>query len=483
MSFAIADLKKVRRDAGLWVLMTLVVSVRPLCFAEFGRLAYLCNKTFIMSVIFKNARVINPAQKLNDILHVSLSDGGVIQQLEKDFSAVSISPADTVHDFTRKIIAAGFFDMHCHFREPGFGYKETIETGVRSAIAGGYTGVALMPNTTPPTDSGIVVSYLREKAKGKAVDVVPIGCITQGRKGEKIASLMELHAAGVTALSDDGSPVMNAQVMRLAFEYASMSGQLIIQHCEDLHLAAQGVMNEGVASLLLGMHGVPSVSESIMAGRDLSLMKYLGGCRYHVAHISTAEAVNLIRTAKREGLAATCEVTPHHFSLSDRDVLNAMCNGHLSYDGNLRMNPPLRGETDKAAILEAIADGTIDCIATDHAPHALHEKECGFSQAAFGIVGLETAIGLGMTNLVHQKIISIDRFVEMSSTLPRRLMQLADIQIATGQPANFTLIDPDARWTVDTGNLKSKSKNSPFHNYKLVGKPLGIVNHGQILLA
>ncbi len=438
-----------------------------------------------MSYLFQNARLINPEETLDKVGSMRLSESGVIEAIA--FAPETLTPmaSDKVFDFTGNIIASGLFDMHCHFREPGFEYKEDLQTGSRSALAGGFTGVALMPNTEPPIDNAQVSTYLRHKAASLPIEIEVIGAITAGRKGEKICNYGELWETGVKAISDDGSPVMNSRTMRLAFEYASMFDLLVIQHCEDTCLSAGGVMNEGVYSSLLGLRGVPSISETIVLSRDLNLIRYLldtkkGAMphipRYHVAHISTKEAIELVRQSKAEGLLVSCEVTPHHFTLTDKDVF------HSGYDGNFRMNPPLRSERDRDTLLQALSDGIIDAIATDHAPHACHEKDCGIAQASFGIVGLETSVGLAFTELVHKNIISPYRAIELLSTIPRRLMKLPPIRFQVGTLANLSFIAPDDEWLVDTSQLKSKSKNSPFYNKHLKGKPIGVACKGKVWL-
>jgi len=438
-----------------------------------------------MSYLFQNAHLINPAESLDAIGALRLSESGIIEAIAIVPDMLTPLPTDKVIDFTGKIIASGLFDMHCHFREPGFEYKENLETGSHSALAGGFTGVALMPNTEPPIDNAQVSSYLYHKAQSLPIQIEVIGAITAGRKGEKICNYGELWETGVKAISDDGSPVMNSRTMRLAFEYAAMFDLLVIQHCEDTYLSAGGVMHEGVYSSLLGLRGIPSVSETIVLSRDLHLIRYLletknsalpHAPRYHVAHISTKEALKLVREAKAEGLQVSCEVTPHHFTLTDEDVFKS------GYDGNFRMNPPLRSRRDREAILHALADGLIDAIATDHAPHACHEKDCGLAQAHFGIVGLETAVGLTFTRLVHTHILSPYRAIELLSTTPRRLMKLPPIRFQVGTLANLSFIAPDEEWTVDTSQLQSKSKNSPFYNFHLKGKPIGTAYNGMVRL-
>lgn len=438
-----------------------------------------------MTYLFQNARLLNPAETLDAIGSIRLSDAGVLEAIALAPETLPPIASDKVYDFSGKIIASGLFDMHCHFREPGFEYKEDLRAGSRSALAGGFTGVALMPNTEPPIDNAQVAAYLYRKAESLPIEIEVIGAITQGRKGEKICNYGELREMGVKAISDDGSPVMNARAMRLAFEYASMFDLLVIQHCEDLHLSAGGVMNEGIYSSLLGLRGIPSVAETLVLARDLNLMRYLldakAGAmpsepRYHVAHLSAKEAVKLVRDAKAEGLKVSCEVAPHHFSLTDKDVFES------GFDGNYRMNPPLRSERDREAILQALADGAIDAIATDHAPHACHEKNCGLAQALFGVVGLETSVGLTFSKLVHERVISAYRAIELLSTNPRRLMGLPPIRFEVGKEANLTFIDPDAEWVVDTSALRSKSKNSPFHAMRLKGKALGVACKGKVWL-
>ncbi|MCS7211609.1 MAG: dihydroorotase [Chloroherpetonaceae bacterium] len=442
-----------------------------------------------MSIIIHKARIINPAESLDKVGTLQVSEDGVLEAMWFGEDALSLSPSlfasHTVIDFSDGIVASGLFDMHCHFREPGFEYKETIETGVRSALAGGFTGVAVMPNTEPPIDNAAVVAFIKSRAAKLPIDLEVIGAITVGRKGERIAPFGELAEAGVRALSDDGAPVMNSRVMRLAFEYASQFNLLLIQHCEDTALSHGGVMNESLYASLLGLRGIPSIAESIVLSRDLQLLRYLlaqkSGAmpfvpRYHVAHISTKEAVELVRRAKAEGLPVTAEVTPHHFTLSDKDVFES------GYDGNFRMNPPLRSEHDRQAILDAIADGTIDAIATDHAPHACHEKECGISQAAFGIVGLETSVGLTFTELVHTGRISAYRAIELLSTAPRRILGLPPLRFEVGKLLNATLIAPSMEWIVEPSQFSSKSKNSPFAHRILRGKAIGIIHKGKVIL-
>jgi dihydroorotase len=420
-----------------------------------------------MNLLLKNGQIIDPATKTDTVADIRIVDG-IIEKI-----GANLSPGKNmdVHDLNRKIIVPGFIDLHVHLREPGFEHKETIETGCRSAAAGGFTAICCMPNTNPPIDESSVVRFVKEKARqvdGGIVDVFPIAAITRGRGGKDLSPMLELAAAGAVAFTDDGSPVESAEIMRRALEYASMTGKPIIQHAEDLSLTRGGAMNEGIVSTSLGMPPMPRVAEDVMIARDLKLVEYVR-TRYHVAHMSTAGGIDLIREAKRKQLPVTCEVTPHHFSLTDEAV--------RSFDTNTKMNPPLRTQEDVEAIKEGLRDGTIDAIATDHAPHSYDEKQVEFMYAPFGIVGLETAVALCFTKLIHGKVISIAQLIEKFSTNPRRIVCLPEIRIAEGETANLTLIDPEVEWTVDIQRFKSKSKNSPFDGWKLRGKAEGIVNN------
>ena len=380
-----------------------------------------------------------------------------------------------VIDLRGKIVAPGFVDMHVHLREPGFEHKETIETGTLSAAHGGFTAVCCMPNTNPAIDDESIVRFVHSQGKlvnNGIVDVFPIGAVTKGRAGKELSSIAELVQAGAVGLSDDGAPVFDAEIMRRVLEYAGMFGVPVIQHCEEPSLVRGGVMNEGFVATELGLPGIPPVAEEIMIARDILLTEYTRSS-YHVAHMSTAGAVKLVREAKQKGTAITCEVTPHHFTLTD-DVVR-------TFDTNTKMNPPLRTRDDVEAIKQGLRDGVVDVIASDHAPHSLDEKEVDYLQAPFGIVGLETAVGLAITELVSANIISFSQMVEKFSTNPRRIIR-RPIDIREGNAANFTFIDPDIRWKVEVNRFKSKSKNSPFDGRMLKGKAAGIFNRGQILL-
>lgn len=423
-----------------------------------------------MKLHLKGGRPIDPVSGKDESLDMLIVEG----HIERIGKSLSTDRSYKKIDLKNKIIAPGFVDMHVHLREPGFEHKETIETGCTAAAAGGFTAVSCMPNTNPCIDDESVARYVREKGKSVCegiVDVYPIAAATKGRQGKELSPMAELADAGAVAFTDDGSPIMSAEIMRRAFEYSSMYGIPIIQHAEDSTLTHGGCMNEGFVSTRLGMPGIPPIAEVLMVERDLTLLRYIPQARYHVAHISTAGAVESVRRAKREKLHVTCEVTPHHFSLTDEII--------SSFDTNTKMNPPLRTQDDVEAMKEALRDGTIDVIATDHAPHTIDEKEVEYTVAPFGIVGLETAVGLSITELVEQQVLSFFQLIEKLSTNPRRILNLPPIKIAEGEQANLTLIDPLQEWIVDVHLFHSKSKNSPFGGRALKGKAIGIVNNGR----
>ena len=437
-----------------------------------------------MSFIFQNARILNPLEHLDATGSIKVANDGTIETVVYGNEDLPASPDDRILDLGGQILAPGLFDMHCHFREPGQEYKETLESGSKAAVAGGFTGVALMPNTRPVIDSPLGVAYIRHHSTMLPIDLEVIGAMTEGSKGEHLAPFGKFRSYGVTAVSDDGSAIQNSQIMRLAFEYASNFDLLIIQHCEEKSLTEKAVMNEGLFSTKLGLKGIPDVSEAITLSRDLLLMHYLEQHklhaplkrpRYHVAHISTKAALDLVRKAKQDGLQVTCEVTPHHFTLTDEDLF------HADRKGNYIMKPPLSSVENREALLEALADGTIDAIATDHAPHASHEKECPADQAAFGIIGLETSLGLTITELVEKKVITISRAIELMSVNPRKILNLKPILFTPGEQANFSIIDPEAEWIVTSSSLQSKSSNTPFLNRSLKGKATGIFHKGNYI--
>jgi dihydroorotase len=426
-----------------------------------------------LKILLKNGRVIEPIAGIDSVLDILIVDGVI------DKVGTRILPPKGVEelDLKGKIIAPGFIDMHVHLREPGFEHKETIETGTLSAAVGGFTAVCCMPNTHPAIDDASIVKSIVEKSKtvnDGIVDVYCVGAVTKAREGNELAPMMELAEAGAVGFTDDGAPVMDADIMRRALEYASMLNKPIIQHAEDISMTKGGAMNEGFVSTLLGIPPMPPVAEEIMVTRDIKLVEYLHA-QYHVAHISTEGTVELVRNAKQKKLPVTCEVTPHHFSLTDDAV--------RSFDTNTKMNPPLRTRDDIEAMKEGLKDGTIDVIATDHAPHSLDEKQVEFAYAPFGIVGLETAVGFSFTELVEKKILTLNQLIEKFSINPRNILHLSVIKITEGEQANLTLIDPTQEWTVNIKKFKSKSKNSPFDGWNLKGKAIGIINNGVMLLS
>ncbi|MBC7188501.1 MAG: dihydroorotase [Calditrichaeota bacterium] len=374
-----------------------------------------------------------------------------------------------VVDVSGTVVVPGLLDMHVHLREPGREDEETVETGCRAAMAGGFTAVCPMPNTEPPADKREVLDFLKERARDQLVELFPIAAVSKGRKGEEIAEMGELVDAGAVAFSDDGDPVHNAVVMRRALEYARMFGRPVIDHCQELSLTAGGVMNEGFVSTNLGLPGMPAIAEEIMVARDLFLAKYTGG-RLHIAHVSTAGAVELIRRAQADGVQVTCEVTPHHLTMTDEAV--------AGFDTNTKMNPPLRTAADVEALRAGLRDGTIQVIASDHAPHAIEEKDVEFAAAPFGIIGLETSLGLVLRELVEGKVLSLAQALKAMSVGPRAALGLEQVKIAKGARANLSFIDPQSEWVVDRNRLQSKCRNTPFHGWKLRGRVRALCNKG-----
>jgi dihydroorotase len=417
-----------------------------------------------MKVVLKNVDVIHPEGKINLKRTSILLNDGIISKIG-ELSQDEMSGAREF-DFSDKILVPGLFDMHVHLREPGREDEETVITGCNSAAAGGFTGVACMPNTEPATDTAEIVKFIKEQASNHLVEVYPVAAASVGRKGEIISPMAELIEAGAVAFSDDGVAIKTSSVLRRAFEYANMYNAPIIEHCEDESLS-DGAMNEGINSTLLGLPAIPSVAEDIIVSRDILMSEYTGG-RIHIAHISTKNSVNLVREAKKRGTKVTAEVTPHHFTLTDDAV--------KSYDTNLKMNPPLRTREDTDAIIKGLKDGTIDCIASDHAPHAIEEKESEFQFAPNGIVGLETTVGLSFSELFHKNKLSIEELIMKLSINPRKILNLSIPIFKPGETANFTILDPNLVWTVDVSKFKSKSKNSPFDKRLLTGKALAVIN-------
>ena len=387
--------------------------------------------------------------------------------------AVSAPDGVRTVDATGKILSAGWFDMHVHFREPGQEHKETIETGARAAAQGGFTGVACMPNTDPPLATRDAVAQVVERARGLAVDVHPIGTVSKGRRGEQLAEMADMQAGGAVAFSDDGSPVQHGGLMRRALEYARTLGAPILGHEEDLTLNdGHGSMHEGAVSARLGLPGIPGIAEEAMIARDALLSELTGG-RVHVCHISTARAVDIVRRARARGVQITAEACPHHWALTDQAVADS------GYDTHTKMHPPLRSAEDVQAIKDGLADGTISVIATDHAPHAPFEKEVEFIEAPFGILGLETCWGLTGRELLRPGVLTLAQAVAALTVAPREILRLDVPSFADGAPANLTLFDADTEWTFRARHIKSKSSNTPFVGAAMVGRAWGIVNNGQ----
>ncbi|MFN3598074.1 MAG: dihydroorotase [Rubricoccaceae bacterium] len=383
---------------------------------------------------------------------------------------------ERVYNASGKTISPGWMDMHVHFREPGQEHKETIETGARAAAFGGFTAVACMPNTEPPIATRDVVEFVRRRAEGLAVDVYPVGTVSKGRKGAEMAELGDMADGGAVAFSDDGSPVQHGGLMRRALEYARTLGRPILAHEEDLTLNPHGHMHEGEVATRLGVPGIPALAEEAMIARDVLLAQFTGG-HVHVQHLSTARAVELVRRAKAEGVPITAEVCPHHFALTDEAV------EATGYSTHTKMHPPLRTQADVDAIKEGLRDGTIDVIATDHAPHAPFEKEVEFTAAPFGILGLETCWGLVVRELVRPGVLALAKAVYKLTVAPRRILGLPVPPLAEGAPANLTIFDAETEWTFEARHIRSKSSNTPFVGAPLVGRAWAIVNNGQFVEA
>jgi dihydroorotase len=418
-----------------------------------------------MRIILNDINLFHPEQKLNEKNTSVLLEDGVISKIG------NLKPNDfeeaEVFEFAGKYVVPGFFDMHVHLREPGREDEETVVTGCNAAANGGFTGVACMPNTQPAIDSAETINFIKGQAQTHLVDVYPIAAATVGREGEVLSPMAELFEAGAVGFSDDGVAIKSASILRKVLEYSQMYDLPVIEHCEDKTLAG-GAMNEGLNSTLLGLPPIPSVAEDLIVSRDIQMAEYTGG-KVHIAHISTKNAVQLVREAKANGLKVTAEVTPHHFSLIDDTV--------KTYDTNFKMNPPLRTREDVDAIIEGLKDGTLDCIASDHAPHSIEEKEEEFQYAPNGILGLETEIGLTFSELFHKKILELKDIVEKLSINPRRILSIPVPKFDVGQEANFTILDTDVVWTVDINKFKSKSKNSPFDKKLLTGKAVAVINN------
>lgn len=418
-----------------------------------------------MKMIIRGGRVLDPVSKRDETADLYIQNDIITPPFEVDSGTRIIDAAG-------RLVAPGFIDMHVHLREPGFEAKETIATGVAAAVRGGFTGVACMPNTNPVTDNATIIEYIKSKAlEAGLAGVYPVGAITRGSRGGEMAELAGMREAGAVAFSDDGQPVKDAGMMRLAMQYCKMLGAVIISHCEEKNLVAGGVMHEGYYSTILGLKGIPAAAEEVMVSRDIILAAETG-CPVHIAHISTAGSVALVREAKKRGISVTAEATPHHFSLTDGAVVD--------YSTNAKVNPPLRGEADLRAVLAGLADGTIDVIATDHAPHTYDEKNVEFDLAPFGLVGLETAVGLVWSELVHKGVLTPLQAVAKLSLNPASILGINRGTLSEGAAADITIIDPNLEETVDPGKFAGKGRNTPFTGRKLKGLPVMTIVSGEI---
>jgi len=424
-----------------------------------------------MRLVLKGGRVIDPSQGLDDRLDVLIEDGRITKL------ARPLTGRGRTVDVRGLVICPGFIDLHCHLREPGREDKETIATGTRAAAAGGFTAVCAMPNTDPVNDRAGITRAILDRARADGVvRVHPIGAITRGSLGEELAEYGDLREAGCVAVSDDGRPVASARVMRRALEYARAFDLTVIDHCEEPTLAHGAAMNEGTVSTLLGLRGAPAAGEAIVVERDVLLAELTGG-KVHIAHASAAASVDAVRRGKARGVRVTAEATPHHLLLVDAAVKDS------GYDTSTKMNPPLRAEADRQALIEGLRDGTIDCIATDHAPHTVDDKKVEYDQAAFGVVGLETAVSLCLDRLVGAGILELAQLVSLLSTRPARVLGLPGGTLAPGSPADVTVLDLDRRVKVDPARFQSKGRNTPFAGWTLKGGPVLTVVDGRVVFS
>ena len=438
------------------------------------------------NVVIRHARIIDPSRQLDRVGDILLGNGEIVAagRLELD----RIPEGCRVIDGTGLVASPGFIDLHCHLREPGFEYKETIAAGSKAAAKGGFTTLCAMPNTDPPIDNAAVVEFIQQKARQDSlVRILPIGCVTKGRKGHELAEMEELASAGVVAFSDDGDPVYDANLMRLALIYSLDLGLPISNHCQDLSLSCNGVMAEGPVATHLGLDGIPAAAEEAMIARDIALAEATGG-RLHVAHLSTAGSVPLVREAKERGLSVTAEVCPHHLTTTDQWVLgrkgeSSGAAGGLAYDTSTKVYPPLRAQRDVDILVSALAEGVIDCIATDHAPHDLTSKQVTYQDAAFGISVLETALG-SLLQLVHTNKLSMGAMVDRLTNGPARVLGESYSHLASLQPgttADLVLFDPEQEWTVDTSEFESKGRNTPLEGTTLKGRVVATFASGRVI--
>ena len=422
-----------------------------------------------MSILIKNGHVVDPATKRDGIFDILIEDG----KITKVASSIK-DKAKSVIDAKNKIVTPGLIDMHAHLREPGREDKETILTGARAAIKGGFTSIAAMPNTTPACDNQSVVKLIIEKAESaKLCNVSPIGALTKGRVGAELSDMGELKNAGCVAFSDDGDTIQDAALMRRALEYASMQGIPVISHCEDKNLSRDGVMHEGFISTILGLRAIPAQAETIIVERDIELAK-IAGAKLHIAHVSAKESVEIIKEAKKRKISITAEVTPHHIALNETYL--------KTYDTNMKVNPPLRTAEDQEALKKALKDGTIDVIATDHAPHTENEKDVEFDSAPFGMIGLETALSICIEELIDTNILTWTDLVEKLSVNPSKILNLKRGTLKKGAIADITIIDPKKEWIYKREDIESKSSNSPFVGKKLKGMAVDVIVGGEIVL-
>lgn len=423
-----------------------------------------------MRYIIKGGRVVDPSSKLDEIMDVLIEDGK-IAALEKDIDPGSAE----VIDAGGKVVSPGLVDLHVHFREPGLEYKEDIESGSRAAARGGVTTVVCMPNTVPAIDHPALVKYVTDKGKEAGLtNVLTAGCITKGLNGAELSEIGDLKESGAVAVTDDGRPVRNSGLMRRALEYARMFDMPVMSHCEDLELVDGGSMNEGEMSTRLGLRGIPKSAESVAVSRDILIAEEVGA-RLHICHVSTKNSIEAVRSAKKRGAKITCETAPHYFSLTDR-----ACDGYCS---NAKMNPPLRDDEDVNAVIEGLADGTIDAIATDHAPHHRDEKEIEFDKALNGIVGLETSLSLGITNLVYTGKLTLMQLIEKMSTAPAGIIGIDRGSLKQGKTADLVIFDPEEKYTVNAGDFASKGRNTPFDGKDVYGKVYYTISEGKVVYA
>ncbi len=422
-----------------------------------------------MKIVLKGIILLHPEQKINEQKDLLIEDG-IIRKVgeltQEDYSQ------SEVYEFSGKYCVPGLFDMHVHLREPGKEDTETVVTGSDAAAAGGFTEIACMPNTTPAIDSAEVANFIKHKAENHLVNVYPIGAVSKERKGESLAPIAELVDAGAVGFSDDGVAVKTSALVRNALEYLKMYNLPLIEHCEDESLAGDSI-NEGTVSTELGLPAIPTVAEDLTVARDILIAEYVKG-KVHIAHISSKKSIELVREAKARGVNVTAEATPHHFTLTDEEL--------RTYDTNYKMNPPLRTKEDVDAVIEGLKDGTIDCIASDHAPHAVEDKEAEFIDAPNGIIGLETQLGLAISELIKKKHLTLSQLIEKLAINPRKILDLPIPFFKEGEKANLTIIDTEQIWTVDKNKFLSKSKNTPFDKKLMTGKSVAVINNRKIFI-